>query len=328
MSFWLTALAVWIAAGARVGRVLVRPATTVRLAIVVAVAAVAAAVTIAIPEVAVTVDRVEFARDGHELSARLQLAMWVVFAAGGSVVAAAAWPITSRNRLRRKAAAIYSGGLVVGLATLFATTIVGWIALLLATAFIMITGLRSVDWTPLGRGVALFTAGTTIIAVLAAGRAASLIRGREEAQHPGPTWAWSLAALLVSVGAVWILVEVWFRARLLMRRVRQLHADLTKRFPEVANDDPEHSTTVLKASDQVAQIMDALYLQAGGGGIAPLPTAPPPDGPRRASAVAAWVHDPLNADPVDTQWIAPPAGMSTRRWVGDIAAAYDKVGEK
>ncbi|WP_280383267.1 hypothetical protein [Nocardia wallacei] len=43
MTFWLTALLVWMAAGARVGRVLVKPATTARVAIVVAVAAVAPA---------------------------------------------------------------------------------------------------------------------------------------------------------------------------------------------------------------------------------------------------------------------------------------------
>jgi len=44
VSAWLVALLVWAAAGARVGRVLVRPATTIRMAIVVAVIAVAGAI--------------------------------------------------------------------------------------------------------------------------------------------------------------------------------------------------------------------------------------------------------------------------------------------
>ena len=73
------------------------------------------------------------------------------------------------------------------------------------------------------------------------------------------------AALAISLGSVWLLVAVWVRARVLLRRVRRLHTTLVKRFPEVVVEDQTHTTTVLRASDHVAHIMDALYLQAGGG---------------------------------------------------------------
>ncbi|SLH97534.1 Uncharacterised protein [Mycobacteroides abscessus subsp. abscessus] len=89
MTLWLTALLVWVAAGARVGRVLVKPATTARVAIVVAVAAAAAAATLAVPEIALAVDNLlpEGAPPGM-LADGVQVAAWLVFATATSVVAA------------------------------------------------------------------------------------------------------------------------------------------------------------------------------------------------------------------------------------------------
>ena len=121
---------------------------------------------------------------------------------------------------------------------------------------------------------------------------------------------------------MWILVEIWIRARLLIRRVQGLHKLMTERFPEVLVDDAEASTSVLQSSDHIAHIMDALYLQAGGG-ISRRDPAPPPDrNSDRAKAVANWARDPMSNLDVDTRWIAPPTGFSTRRWVGEIARAY------
>ncbi len=105
--------------------------------------------------------------------------------------------------------------------------------------------------------------------------------------------------------------------------VKVLHNALITRFPEVTQDDSSNTTTVLRASDQVAHVMDALYLLAGGGGAASKSSETPPAGrAERAHAVAVWVRDPLNSTPLDTRWIAPPDGTSTRRWVSTIAQAY------
>ncbi len=329
MIFWLTALAVWVAAGARVGRVLVRPATTVRVAIVVAVMAVALAATVAIPGVADTIDGVmpDGLHDGAMPAAHIGISLWVFFIAATSVIAAAAWPMTSRTSLRLTGIAIYvTGGVLVAL-TLLLSARIGWFAIAIGSAFIVVTAARNLDWTPLGRGIALFGAGVVLVGVLAGSHALDE-QGTDAAttQRPSPGWAFSGASLLISLGVVLILIEVWVRARVLLVRVRSLHRLLTDRFPEVAADDLKNVTTVLKSSDQVAHIMDALYLQAGGmrsPNTSPS-SAPPEDGTARAHAVAMWAHDPFADKQLDSRWIAPPAGMSTRRWVRAIATAYSK----
>ncbi|KAA0021960.1 hypothetical protein [Antrihabitans cavernicola] len=329
MSFWLTALAVWISAGSRVGRVLVRPATTIRIAILIAVACVAFASTVAIPDVADSIDRIvaHYPREPVELAATIGLILWLCFTAAASVIAAAAWPVTSRKSLRETAYLIYGTGVVVILLSLLYAPI-GWLVVAIGCTFVVITGVQNLDWTPLGRGIAVFTAGTAAVALFALLQFfREITDGVDFVHRAAPTWGWSLASILISVGAIWILVESFIKARLLLRRVGTLHTVMTERFPEVLEDDGKYMTSVLRSSDQVANIMDALYLQAGGGSYAldhslQLPT----DNAQRASAVARWARDPLNAVPVDTRWITPPEGISTRRWVGDIAKAYGEEG--
>lgn len=327
MIFWLTALAVWVAAGARVGRVLVRPATTVRVAIVLAVTAVAFAATVAIPGVADTIDGLVPGglRDGAMAAAVIGISLWVFFTAATSAIAAAAWPMTSRTSLRLTAIAIYVAGGVLVLLTLLVSPRIGWITIAVGSAFIVVTAARNLDWTPLGRGIALFGAGVVLVGVLA-GVHAFDEQDAALTQRPSPGWAFSVASLMIALGAVLILIEVWARARVLLYRVRPLHRLLTDRFPEVAADDLKNVTTVLKASDQVAHIMDALYLQAGGmtSPNTSLSSAPPEDAVARARAVAVWAHDPLADVQLDSRWIAPPTGMSTRRWVRAIATAYSE----
>ncbi|MFC9438433.1 hypothetical protein ACFTVM_31835, partial [Nocardia sp. NPDC057030] len=88
MTLWLTALLVWMAAGARVGRVLVKPATTARVAIVVAVAAVALAATVAVPEIAVAIDNLRpSGLHAGWLSDGVVVSAWIAFVTATSVVA-------------------------------------------------------------------------------------------------------------------------------------------------------------------------------------------------------------------------------------------------
>ncbi|MCM6772895.1 hypothetical protein NDR87_05450 [Nocardia sp. CDC159] len=330
MTFWLTALLVWVAAGARVGRVLVKPATTARVAIVVAVAAVAAAATIAIPEVGVALDHtMPQGIRGQAVADKAQLAAWLLFVVATSVVAAAAWPVVSRRNLRQIAAMIYAAGLIVVAVALAWSTTFGWLAVLLGCAFIALTGFRNLDWTALGRGIALYTSGTILVGVLAVLSVRRLLMEQPAARPGEPGWfwpAWQVASLLIAIGAVWIVIELWARARLLLRQIRVLHRVLTKRFPEVIAHDQTGSTTQLKASDQVAQIMDALYLQSGGGIEIAAAGPPPASLAERAEQVARWARNPLGDVIVDARWIAPPEGHSPRGWVQAIARAFENTG--
>ncbi|ONM49559.1 hypothetical protein [Nocardia donostiensis] len=327
MTFWLTALLIWVAAGARVGRVLVKPATTARAAIVVAVAAVALAVTVAIPEVGLAVDHLLPAGlPTGLLSDGIVVSAWVLFASATSVVASAAWPVVSRRNLRQIASGIYVLGAAEIVLTLMVSHVVGWVVTAVGGVFIVVTGLRTLGWTALGRGIAIYTAGTALVVALAVGQMQREVVEAPRADPGQPGWAWPLwqiAGLLIAFGAVWIVVELWVRARLLLRRVRRLHRVLVKRFPEVVVHEQTGTPTQLKASDQVAQIMDALYLQSGGGAEFAAAGDPPASVTERADRVAKWAGNPLGDVVVDARWIAPPDGVTPRGWVRAIAEAFE-----
>ncbi len=327
MTFWLTALLVWMAAGARIGRVLVKPATTARVAVVIAVAAVAAAATLGIPEIGVAVDHwLPQGINGEALADRLVVATWLLFTVATSVVAAAAWPVVSRRNLRQIAWLVYALGAVVIAGTIAWSLLFGWAMTLIGCVFIAVTGLRNLDWTALGRGIALYTAGTIVAGILAALSIRRLAIGERPIRAGDPGWfwpAWQIASLLIAVGAVWIVIELWLRARLLLRQTRSLHRTMIKRFPEVLAHEQTVSATQLKASDQVAQIMDALYLQTGGGMELAAAGDPARSVTERAQKVARWARNPLGDDIVDARWIAPPEGLSPRGWVQAIARAFD-----
>ncbi|MEV5652844.1 hypothetical protein AB0L57_31720 [Nocardia sp. NPDC052254] len=329
MTFWLTALLVWMAAGARIGRVLVKPATTARVAVVIAVAAVAASATLGIPEIGVAVDHaLPQGINGAALADRLVVATWLLFTVATSVVAAAAWPVVSRRNLRQIAWLVYALGAVVIAVTIAWSLMFGWIMTLIGCVFIAVTGLRNLDWTALGRGIALYTTGTILAGILAALsiRRLAVDDHPVRAGEPGWFWpAWQVASLLIAVGAVWIVIELWLRARLLLRQTRSLHRTLIKRFPEVLAHEQTVSATQLKASDQVAQIMDALYLQTGGGMELAAAGDPARSVTERAQKVARWARNPLGDDIVDARWIAPPEGLSPRGWVQAIARAFDSA---
>ncbi|MEV6340845.1 hypothetical protein AB0M12_39770 [Nocardia vinacea] len=327
MTLWLTAMLVWVAAGARVGRVLVKPATTARVAIVVAVAAVALAATVAVPEIALALDNLQ-PRGLHSgiLSDGIVASAWILFAAATSVVASAAWPVVSRSNLRQIAFVIYGLGVLAVAVNLFWSNTFGWIVVALGCVFIVVTGVRNLDWTTLGRGIAIYTAGTALVAVLAVLQVRRACTDAPAAQAGEPDWAWPIwaaAALLIAFGAVWIVVELWVRARILLRQIKVLHRIMVGRFPEVVAHEQTGTSTQLKASDQVAQIMDALYLQSGGGVELVAAGPPPPLVSARADRVAQWARNPLGDVVVDARWIAPPEGISPRGWIQAIARAYE-----
>ncbi|WP_435591233.1 hypothetical protein [Nocardia sp. bgisy118] len=329
MTFWLTAMLVWVAAGARVGRVLVKPATTARVAIVVAVAAVALGATVAVPEIALAVDnlRPHGLRSGL-LSDGVVLSVWLAFVTATSVVAAAAWPVVSRRNLRQIGMVIYAAGTTAVAIALSWSYTFGWLLVVLGAIFIVVTGLRNLDWTTLGRGIAIYTGGTALVGVLAVLQVRRALTDEPSAPAGQPAWdwpAWEIAALLVAFGAVWIVVELWVRARVLLRQIRSLHRLMVGRFPEVVAHDQTGTSTQLRASDQVAQIMDALYLQSGGG-VELVAAGTPPDAiAERADEVAEWARNPLGDIVIDARWIAPSEGVGSRGWVQAIARAYEST---
>ncbi|MFC9892772.1 hypothetical protein ACFVMC_03680 [Nocardia sp. NPDC127579] len=330
MTLWLTAMLVWMAAGARVGRVLVKPATTARVAIVVAVAAVALGATVAVPEIALAIDNLlSSGLHAGLLSDGVVVSAWILFSTATAVVAAAAWPIVSRRNLGRIASYIYAGGIGVIVLALAWSYTLGWVYVVLACVFIVVTGVRNLDWTTLGRGIAIYTTGTAVVAVLAAFNIRRALIDAPRAAPGQPTWGWpvwEIAALLIAFGAVWIVVELWLRARLLLRQIRELHRLMIGRFPEVLAHEHTGTSTQLKASDQVAQIMDALYLQSGGGLELVEAGKPPESIVERADLVAEWARNPLGDIVCDARWIAPPEGISPRGWVQAIARSFDAYG--
>ncbi|MFC6009996.1 hypothetical protein [Nocardia lasii] len=327
MTLWLTALLVWVAAGARVGRVLVKPATTARVAIVVAVAAVALAVTVSIPEMAVAVDNLcKGGVRGGWLSTGIVISAWILFAAATSVVASAAWPVVSRQNLRQVAMVVYGIGAVAIALTLAWSFTFGWGAVAVGSVFIVVTGLRNLDWTILGRGIAIYITGTALVAVLAVINVGRAFQRAAPTPPNEPLWgwaAWEIAALLISLGAVSIVIELWWRAKVMLRRIRPLHQLMVGRFPEVVAPEQNATSAQLKASDHMAQVMDALYLLSGSGIVIPAAGEPPNSVSRRAAVVAEWTRNPLGDLFVDARWIAPPPGVSPHGWMLALASHYD-----
>ncbi|MEV6224838.1 hypothetical protein AB0M13_24625 [Nocardia fluminea] len=327
MTLWLTALLVWVAAGARVGRVLVKPATTARVAIVVAVAAVALAVTVAIPEMAVAIDNLmKGGVHSGWLSTGIVISAWILFTTATSVVASAAWPVVSRRNLRQIAMVVYGIGALAIAITLAWSFTFGWIMVALGAVFIVTTGLRNLDWTILGRGITIYITGTALVAVLAVANVGRAFQHAAPTPPNEPLWgwaAWEIAALLIALGAVSIVIELWWRAKLLLRKIRPLHQLMVGRFPEVVAPEQNATSAQLKASDHMAQVMDALYLLSGSGIVIPAAGEPPNSVPQRAAVVAEWARNPLGDLFVDARWIAPPPGISPRGWVLALANQYE-----
>ncbi|PBC58532.1 hypothetical protein [Rhodococcus sp. ACPA1] len=314
---WLVALMVWTAAGARIGRVAARQPTPLRVAMVVAVSSAALGSTLAVPDVAGRLDTVA---PGVGLSEIILELAWTLFAAASAVGAISVWPILPRPALRAVAVVVYTVALVLGIGLAGGYPVPALVFIVIALTAVVVTGVRHVAWTPLGRGISLIVVGSVI--VLAAAVVGLVREVSGETWAVGSSSAYTVSAVVVSVGTVWVLVETWLRARQDLRRMNTLHSVLVARFPEVVEGDGKGSTTVLRASDAVAHVMDALYLQAGAGMLDTDEQDLPESTAERARILARWIDDPVASDVLDTEWIAPPQGTSPRRWVLDLADAY------
>lgn len=323
MIAWFVALVVWIAAGARIGRVLARHPTSLRNAMVVSVVSAAVASTVVIPQVSSVVAEIA---PGSDLPRTVALLSWLFCSAGGAVGAIAVWPSVSRRWMRPMALLTYGAAVVVGVAACLDLVIPAFVFMTVTLATVVGTGLMHVAWAPLGRGIALIVGGAALLWIsVVVALAGELSGNHDQRLHSAAVYAG--AALLISIGSVWVLAEMWVRARMDLRRLRPMHDTLIERFPEVIDGVGGAGTTVLRASDSVAQVMDAMYVQAGAGLFATRED-PPTSSRDHARVVAKWVRDPEGSAVIDTRWIAPPEGCSPRRWALQIADEYNTGGRK
>ena len=325
MIAWAIALVVWIAAGARLGRVVAREATPLRTAMVIVGFCVALIATVLVPGVWDIVERV--APDQH-FSAMVVVVLWVFLSAASAVGAVSAWPVMTRSAMRGIAIVLYTVGLLVSIAVGFGYPIPALVFVIIALSLVISTGLRHVAWAPLGRGIALIVLGSVTLLIVVVVMLVEAIRGTNSLESGVWTGAGvgfvSAASLLIALGITWVLAETWVRARLDLMRLRRMHELLVKRFPEVVDADSAASTSVLRASDVIAQIMDAMYIQAGAGMFDVGGREPPRSIASHSGILAGWIEDPLGSDVLDTRWIAPPGGMSARRWVLVVARDHEK----
>lgn len=326
MIAWACALVVWVAAGARLGRVVARAATPLRTAMVIVGFCVALMTTVLVPGVWDIVDRIT--SDGR-FAATVVVVLWVFLSAASAVGAVSAWPVMTRSAMSGIAIVLYSVGLLVSLAVLFGYAIPALIFVIVALSLVISTGLRHVAWAPLGRGIGLIVLGAMTLMVVVVIMLVDAIRGT----HPLESGIWSgvgvgfvtATGLLIALGITWVLIETWVRARWDLLRLRRMHNCLVTRFPEVVEADNAGSTSVLKASDTIAQIMDAMYIQSGAGLFDVGGREPPRSVVSHAAILAGWIVNPLDSDVLDTRWIAPPGAMSARRWVLLVAKEYDNL---
>lgn len=326
MIAWAIALVVWIAAGARLGRVVARVATPLRTAMVIAGFGVALMVTVLVPGVWDIVDRI--APDQH-FSAMVVVVLWVFLSAASAVGAVSAWPVMTRSAMRGVAVVLYTVGLLVSIAVGVGYPIPALLFVVVALALVISTGLRHVAWAPLGRGIGLIVVGSMILLFVVVVMLVDSVRGANALESG--IWSGagvqfvSVAGLSIALGITWMLTETWVRARLDLKRLRGMHGLLVNRFPEVVDADSAATTSVLKASDMIAQIMDAMYIQAGAGLFDVGGREPPRSLATHSEILTEWIVNPLESDVLDTRWIAPPDGMSARRWVLVLARDYDKL---
>ncbi|WP_174184921.1 hypothetical protein [Nocardia barduliensis] len=111
------------------------------------------------------------------------------------------------------------------------------------------------------------------------------------------------------------------RARVPLRRIRSLHQVVVDRFPEMVAHEQSGFSAQFKASDQVAQLIDALYLQSGRARAGGTRTAAGL-GAGPADRVARWAHDPAGEFAVDCS----ARSISPRGWVQAIVRAYRATG--
>ncbi|GEE00096.1 hypothetical protein nbrc107696_05420 [Gordonia spumicola] len=309
---WIIAFLCAAAVGSRLGRLTVRPPSLARSSVVIAAVAVAGAATVRTPTLAVII--------GPPGSLRPEIVFvgcWVLVAAATAMIAAAAWPVIRRRAIDRLTVVVPL--LTVGVIVATAVTkhvVYSTVFIVAAGLFSLLVGVRYIAWHSLGRAIAVYLTGIAVVV-------GTLIA---DLRHVTPTSdLWAAAIVILSLACTSVMLESWFLARFDLRVNRRLSELLLTAHPELASADYSSATTVLRADDQVSQILDGLYLHAGAGVIIveidDVDALSPVD---RARQVARWLHD-SESTPIDPDLLTAPDGLSDRTWVRLLAREFNRL---
>ncbi|OHU39129.1 MULTISPECIES: hypothetical protein [Mycobacteroides] len=188
-------------------------------------------------------------------------------------------------------------------------------------------GLRHADRSPVGVGLGLLAAAALLqlVAITMGGVLRPLSGGAQIGGDYGPLLQilpGCVGAVLMVVGFSWPPVVLRIQARRNERRLRPLHDEFVRLFPQLFP--PMESRICL--SDRVfergAHIQDGLTLLAQSNQV-PLQTDAlvPQDESGRALAVANWVVG-QSVSEFSSEWLHAPVGLSDEVWVLAIADAY------
>ncbi|MFC4602606.1 hypothetical protein [Rhodococcus kronopolitis] len=317
MITWIVALICSTAVGARIGRLTVRPPSLARVSIAIAAIAVTLAATI---DTDTMIDMLDSTGLGTAETAFT--VSWIAFTTATALIAAVSLPRVSAWPQWLLSAAAVGVGLAVTTVELVAAGHSPVTDLYLAAAglFAVGAGARQIRWNPLGRAIGLFCAGTLVVAAMCL---RSLFAGptRDLALTSG--W-WSLAIVLISAGCSSVMIESWLRAKTDLRRTFRLWSTLTRAHPELLDTDYRSATAALASSDRISQILDGLYLHAGGGLVTADDSQPPTALSEHADEVAQWLHrSAVAVELFNPAWLSTPDHLGDRDWIVAVATAYN-----
>lgn len=308
---WVIAALCSAAVGARLGRLTVRPPSLARSSVAVAALAVACAAAVRTPTVATVIGP-----PGSGAPVLAFVACWVVASSATALIAVSALSGLSRRSLSviTAAVSVLAVADVITMAML-EETMVGAILVVTTGLFALGVGVRYIAWNPLGRAIALYLIGITVLV--------ALVAVSPEEVTPAIRW-WAVVIIVLSAACCSVMVESWLVARLDLRRTLALHNALIGAHPELGDPDYRSATPVLQANDRVSEILDGLYLHAGAG-LVPAEGKRVDDSPRdRARQIAAWLHND-EFTVIDPDLLSTPEPLSDRRWVRLIAREFDRV---
>ncbi|MCF8587516.1 hypothetical protein L5G28_00545 [Gordonia sp. HY285] len=308
---WVIAALCAAAVGARIGRLTVRPPSLARTSVAVAAIGVALAAAVRTPTVSRILDPF-----GDDVAVLTFVGCWVVVLTATTLIGAAALPRMTQRALHvTTVITVAVGSADIIAMSVVGEAVVGTVFVVVAGVIALINGLRYIAWHALGRAIAYFLTGITVVTVVLA----------LDLRSPDPEngW-WAAAIIIISFACSSVMLASWFVARRDLRRTHRLWAALAAAHPEVATGDYQSATPVLAANDRVSQILDGLYLHAGAGLITP-GDEPDHGTPRaRARQIATWLHE-TEVTPIDPDKLTTPDDLSDRRWVQLIAREYEKA---
>ncbi|KRQ20672.1 hypothetical protein AOT83_01665 [Mycobacteroides sp. H001] len=200
----------------------------------------------------------------------------------------------------------------------------------LAVALVQLiwAGFRHADSTPVGTGLGLLSVASSfqIITVVFGGIWRPLTGGHDMiSANYGlvlQSVGGSVGVTLMAVGFLWAPVVLRARARRDERRLRPLHDEFVRLFPQLFPPMESQIRLSDKVFEWTAHIQDGLTLLAQGRQVPAITDVPIPEEiSGRAFAVTNWLTD----QPVpgfSCEWLRPTEGVSDQAWVLIIADMY------